>query len=168
MTAINRSQFKGMASKLNEPGGGFSVHLKTGEEPTSGIMVSQAGTEKRFKAGEHVGGKEVAAHGIEHQSEFEKPHNFQGGWHDSITGDRTLDVSRQYKDRGSATKAMWANDQDGAYDLDRSDDAKGEDGHTINNFAKRGTAGTTLGKYLHEEPMNPAQYGGLRRAAARG
>jgi hypothetical protein len=167
MPPVNRTQFNDMARRLNQPGGGFSVHLKTGEEPTSGIMVSQAGSEGRFEPGEHVGGREVAAHAIEHESKLKGPRSYHGGWHDDITGARTLDVSRRYNVKSAAYKAMWSNDQDGAYDLDRSDSASGEGGHTIHNFAKHGTAGTTLGKYLTEEPMNPQQYAGLRTAAAR-
>lgn len=165
MPPVNREQFRQMAARLNQPGGGFSVHLKTGEEPTSGIMVSQAGSESTFKPGEHVGGREIAAHAINHQEALKGNRNYQGGWHDDITGIRYVDVSRRYHVKTAAYKAMWSNDQEGAYDLDRSDSPKGG-GHTIQNYAKRGTEGTAIGKYIEEPPMHPEQYAGLQRAAA--
>lgn len=159
MPELRREQFEGLAGRLAKPDGGFSVRVPTGKEPKTGYMVSQAGTEKRHGAAETISGEHLEEYAGTHHTELHKASRHFGGWHDPKTHEKDLDISRRFTSHDRARAAMWAGDQDALYDLNR--------GHSEHNFAKHGTAGTTVGRYLHEGPMPDDEYGELKRAAAR-
>jgi hypothetical protein len=162
MSTISHRQFHDLASRLSEPDEGYTVNLSSGHQPSSGYIVSQPGHERRYPAGANVGGRELASHAKEHQAELRRPGRYLGGWHDPITGNKDLDVSRHYANHGRAVKAMWANDQDAMYNMN--------DWRSEHNFEKLGTAGTAISHIVHEgpDPMAGLQFRQMASASLRG
>ena len=138
MTKINRDQFKDMVGMLHEPDDGFSLHPTTGDWPSSGHMVSQAGHERRFDAGGRpVNTRDLKQYGQDKARQLARPNRYYGGWHDPKSHDITLDVSQRYDQHDEARTAMIANNQDALYNVN--------EGHSEPNVIKHGIREGGLG-----------------------
>lgn len=156
MPELQGPQFHELAGRLAEPDGGFSVRPKTGKEPRTGFMVSQAGTERKYGPSTTVSGRQVQTYAGAQKTDLDKQGRHLGGWHNPETHDKDLDVSRHFVDHDRARSSMWSNNQDALFDLNR--------GHSERNFAKLGTAGSSIGHFLHADPDPPAEYDELQKA----
>lgn len=154
---LSKSQFSGLASRLHAPDGGYTVDVKTGKEPQGGFMVSKAGHDRTFGAKATVRGSDIDQHVSDNAAELSKRARLAGGWHNPETHEKDLDVSRHYRSHDRARSAMWGADQDALYNAN--------EGRSERNFAKLGTAGSSIGHFLHADPDPPAEYDELRRAA---
>lgn len=157
MPPLRREQFNELASRLKEPDGGFSVRVATGKEPKRGFMVSQAGTERAHAPAEATTGAHLQSYASDHSSELGKPARYMGGWHDPYQHKADLDISRRYASHDRARAAMWGANQDALFHL--------KEERSEHNFAKLGTTGTALGRYLHEPAAPHDEYADLQKAA---
>lgn len=142
MPALRTEQFKGLAGRLSEPDGGFSIHTETGHEPSTGYMVSQAGTEQAHHG--DVTSQHLMQYAGTHANTLREPDAYMGGWHNPKTGEKDLDVSHRFVDHGEAHKEMFRQDQDALYDLDKGRSETnhlkhGFPGHPVNQGAYRAT-----------------------------
>ena len=103
-------------------GGGFSVNPKTGAEPSSGYMVSKAGTERLIPSSmthpEHLEQFAKA-----HEGAWSQGQDYMGGWNDPGTGTVALDVSANLPsggpvERAGAHLAMITHKQRALYHID--------------------------------------------------
>jgi hypothetical protein len=114
---LNRSQFKEFTA--NTVSGGDTVHLETGERPTSGYMVSEAGAERRIPA-DDLHTSDVVHYARDHRDTLSAPDAYMGGW--TSEGTSYLDVSRRHAILGEAQAAGVRNNQLAIYDLDHGDE----------------------------------------------
>lgn len=162
MPELQRPQFEDLAKRLNVPDAGFSISVRTGKEPTTGYMVSQAGTEEHRKFAPQWG--RIAGYVRRNRGELMKRGRYLGGWADPNPrrGGTDLDISRRYIAHDRARAAMWANDQQALFRLDPSHP---EGGYSETNWEKVGTEGTVLGRYVHDPGLPEPEYDELRKAA---
>ena len=111
--ALSGEQFH---DKLIDPEGwgGYSVRPHTGDEPTSGHMVSRWGHEKVEEG--VASGEQIDAYLDEHDEHFrENKRMYHGAW---VESDKTyLDESKNLPTRQEAVKYGRANAQIAAYDV---------------------------------------------------
>lgn len=101
--------------------GGFSVNIHTGEQPTSGYMVSDLRGE-RSKPLRHLTGKDIQDYAMQKGAKrLSGPHRYLGGWADRDVSPHTayLDRSTHYPEtdwgKSKAYVRMVANAQKSAY-----------------------------------------------------
>lgn len=157
MPELQGAQFNQLASELKEPDGGFSIRTTSGRRPSSGYMVSQAGTERKYPAETEVTGQHIHNYAKDNATDLGRRGRYLGGWHDPGTHAKDLDVSRRYASHDRGRQAMWGSHQDALFNL-------GE-GRSEHNFAKLGTAGTAIGKYVDDPPLPAAEHTELQKAA---
>jgi hypothetical protein len=79
---------------------GFSHHPGHGAAPSSGFMASYDAPHGSGQAVVHkiheIGPEHIAAHRASIGEHLDKPHSYQGGWHDTSSGDVYLDASRHF------------------------------------------------------------------------
>lgn len=85
---------------------GFSHHPLHGAAPSGGYMASYDAPEGSGVAQVHhisaLGPDHIADHRRTIDTHLRQPHSFQGGWHDTATGDVYLDASRHHTDLHAA------------------------------------------------------------------
>lgn len=89
--------------------GGISVHTKTGKEPKDGYMVAVYGDRSQWLKGDEVTNPEKRTAAIKNFMEKNKdvlsdPDNYLGTWFDTESGNISLDISRNFKDKDAAIK----------------------------------------------------------------
>lgn len=125
---VSRVQFasivKSVVDKTREQGGD-TVHMGTGERPTTGWMVSDADREHRVSA-ENFGTDHVVRYARRHEDALITPTAYMGTWR--ATGDDGarrpsdtvyLDVGRRHATPEDALETAEAHEQLAVYDLDR-------------------------------------------------
>jgi hypothetical protein len=156
---LRREQFSALAERANAPSSGFSVKVKTGEEPTTGIMVSQPGSERKVSiptTAEALEDYTKTFHGALHG-----PGAHFGFWHEDNGPEGDADVSRRFPEREHrrATEEMLMNKQRAMYHV--------SSGKDIYNSIHPGNAGkpgsgahiaglTPEGQRLHEHALGHA------------
>lgn len=85
---------------------GFSHHPIHGAAPSSGYMASYHAPEESGVAVVHhisqLGPEHIAEHRRTIDTHLRNPSSFQGGWHDTATGDVYLDASRHFDHKHEA------------------------------------------------------------------
>lgn len=85
---------------------GFSHNPLHGAAPSTGYMASYHAPEESGLAQVHhisqITPEHIAQHRLAADEHLRDPHTFQGGWHDTATGDVYLDVSKHHDDLHAA------------------------------------------------------------------
>lgn len=85
---------------------GFSHHPEHGAAPSTGWMASYHAPEGSGVAQVHhmasIAPEHIAAHREAAAHHLAEPRSYQGGWHDTATGDVYLDASRHFDDKHEA------------------------------------------------------------------
>jgi hypothetical protein len=124
MPPLQRAQFDALAERANANPGGFSINTKTGREPKSGIMVAQAGTERRLSH------PTTGSHLDEYAKDYDEPLSATGGhlgtWHpkDGLKVDADVSTRFPQRRRRAAMKETVMNKQKAAYDINADDEIK--------------------------------------------
>jgi hypothetical protein len=122
MPPLQPAQFAALATRANADPGGFSVNVNTGSEPKSGIMVAQAGSERRLVHPTTGGHLENYAH--DYAEPLSAPGAHLGTWHPAGNPKIDTDVSQRFtnRQRPRAMREMVMNKQKAAYHVDSGDD----------------------------------------------
>src|ERR1700679_2414078 len=97
MPPLQRGQFEKLAEEANANPGGFSVDVKTGRKPRSGIMVSQAGSERRLT--HPTTGGHLEQYAGDYKEPLEAPGAKFGTWHPKDGPKVDADVSMRFPTR---------------------------------------------------------------------
>jgi hypothetical protein len=121
--AVSPKQFSALFQ--GPEGGGFTFSTQTGKAPTSGYMVSEAGSERTIPS-PMIHPHDLHRYAAEHVQGLSKPNRFFGGWNDTGRGQVDLDTSVNMPSGGvleeSAAKvAMIRHGQRSMFHLDTGD-----------------------------------------------
>lgn len=101
---------------------GFSHHPVHGAAPSTGWMASYDAPEGSGEAAVHhiseIGPQHIADHREAIAHHLSQPSSYQGGWHDTSTGDVYLDASRHFTDKGEARHFAADQSQKAIFHLD--------------------------------------------------
>jgi hypothetical protein len=101
---------------------GFSHHPDRGAAPSSGWMASYHAPEGSGVAAVHhiseITPEHIAAHREAAAGHLAQPDSFQGGWHDTATGDVYLDASKHHTDLHQARDFAAEQKQKAIFHLD--------------------------------------------------
>lgn len=106
---------------------GATVHLETGEQPTTGYMIGAGAPTKWINAAEDTPearsalAKAIKQYKKDNAELLKDPKNFLGTWWDKENGQISLDVSIRETDKAAAIKLGQERNERAIYDL-----AKGE------------------------------------------
>lgn len=107
---LSSQQFASLASRIQPSGGGgFTVNVRTGHEPTQGYAVSVPGHEETIDPVASATGEDIEKYADRHGPALMPADAHLGGWHD--TGKGYLDVSRVHPTREEGYVHMVANNQ---------------------------------------------------------
>jgi hypothetical protein len=163
---LSDQQFGEMATRIQDPGTGYSINVKNGKPAAEGsYMVSQKGGNQHFGQGETVTGAHVQAHTLKHLAELQKPGRYAGGWHSDETGEKDLDVSQRFESHERAQHTMIANDEDALY----VNGVNGRNNDERNWLGRGAPKGGSLKGHLPQgvSPMTPEGYSALRKLSRR-
>lgn len=113
-----RSAEFGLRGRLVKEGG-FTFQPATGDVPSSGLMVSDLGSERIIDR--PVRTADIKTYIKENRSTFEDPDSYFGAWTNPEDGKTFFDVSHRYKTRDAATKAAISNKQEAFYDIAKNE-----------------------------------------------
>lgn len=158
---LSGTQFQGLSRQLRTSGG-FTVDTNTGDQPTSGIVVSQEGTRERLV---NAQASHLAHFAKRNETALGQPDTYMGGWDSGPALSRhshvdVLDVSKVIPDhpRGhhvaEAHARMHNERQEAAYDI--------TSGKTINNPKWPYPDGTDSGSW-----SEPDEHGSSTRLVKR-
>jgi HK97 family phage portal protein len=125
--------------------GGFSVDVTTGAEPTSGWMVSTAGSESSISASQYTRDRLQSYYG-DHLATLSQAGNYWGGWLDG--GKFYLDVSTNVAEESEAVRLMGENGQQAIYNAGTGETLYADGHRTGPTKAKDGKPGLWLPKDL--------------------
>lgn len=115
-----------VADQLALPEGGISISVPTGEQPTTGYMVSIEGAEvtrpqSDFDADPELAKNLARSYILKHHEELVRPEHYVGVWHEEDEETKIvtafLDVSENIQDRKTAAQAGKDRKQKGIYDI---------------------------------------------------
>lgn len=103
--------------------GGISVHVKTGKEPKTGYMVAVYGERSQWLKGDDVtdpGKREAAIKSFMEKNKdvLSDPDNYLGTWFDTESGNISLDISRNFSDKGKAIKYASEHNEKAIWDIE--------------------------------------------------
>jgi hypothetical protein len=114
-----------LAEAATPPGGGFTIDVRTGNQPTEGFSVAISGHETPVPA-DHNLTQAIETFKAEHADELAQPGTHLGGWHDDIEdsptfGQVVLDISHVEPTQEAAEAFGRAHGQTAIYDLKKGE-----------------------------------------------
>lgn len=102
--------------------GGISVHVKSGREPKSGYMCAVYTDRSTWLKGDTVKDPKKRTAAIKEFMEKNKdvlsdPDNFLGTWYDTETGNISLDISKNFKNKDEAIKFASEHNEKAIWDV---------------------------------------------------
>lgn len=137
-----------MLSRARSQGGGASIHVLTGEQPTSGYAVAVSGLGIEVDP-ESVTPEMVGRFRAKHYSYFEQDEYVLGLWESPNTGQLWLDVTKIIDDRQEAIDMMMNSTEEGIWDFAAGDEIMRED------VAKRRRRASLLASLIKRNRSNP-------------
>lgn len=110
--------WSGLAERLADPDGGFTVNLTTGAEPATGYAVATHPERSWEAAADTVSAETVRTYAALNADLLNEDRNVLGGWHDPATHQVWLDVSTVVADEADAWRLAWAANQIAIFNLD--------------------------------------------------
>lgn len=111
---IAARSFEELHLAASVPGGGFTRHLVTGKDVSTGILVSQAGHELSIPSAAPTDEHTLVGYARDNRSALTAPSQYFGGWR-APSGKLVLDVTRRYGTKKAGKRAMVRNNQEAAY-----------------------------------------------------
>lgn len=96
---LSKDQFKGLHGRMMaSPGveGGFTAHAVTGDEPTTGVMVSLPGTEHMTTPASATKPSAIPGYVNRNRESLSRPDVYLGGWKPESDEFTTLDRSQRF------------------------------------------------------------------------
>lgn len=111
--------FATLIDQISQPDGGFTMHPLTGEQPTTGFVVSvYKGSEKVIPA-KSLTPVELVQFVKDNMALASQEGNFVGAWHNPKDGNVYLDISRVTQSRAEAEQLGRENNQLAIFDLQK-------------------------------------------------
>lgn len=112
----------GGVSSRTISGGGISIHVKNGKEPKDGYMCAVYADRAEWIKGDDVKDPEKRTAAIKSFMEKNKdvladPDNYLGTWFDTESGNISLDISRNFKDKDAAIKYASEHNEKAIWDV---------------------------------------------------
>jgi hypothetical protein len=124
---LNPRQFGQLSGQLRREGG-FTVHIGTGQQPKTGIMVSDPPEQSEQRTSlQETHGPEIGAYARKHEQALQGPERHLGGWvkEDTKPKQAVLDRSTRYPETPLGESQAYvhtvANRQEAAWHLGRSE-----------------------------------------------
>lgn len=112
----------GGISQRTVTGGGISIHVKSGKEPKSGYMCAVYAERASWIKGDAVKDPAKRTKAIKDFMEKNKDvladkNNYLGTWYDTSTGNISLDISRNFKNKNEAVKYAREHNEKAIWDV---------------------------------------------------